>query len=159
MNRFRIRLATSSDLHQICIIEDDSFPAPYPPALLERLLQQYPDTFFAAADSSGKLVGYCVSALEGKLAHLISIAVLREHRRNGVGSTLLQNLITFSERHGVEELWLEVNSGNKEAIGLYDKFGFTSVMILENYYSDGSAALRMRLSLNRQVLGVARNRR
>lgn len=104
-------------------------------------------------------MGYCVSALEGKLAHLISIAVLREHRRNGVGSTLLQNLITFSERHGVEELWLEVNSGNKEAIGLYDKFGFTSVMILENYYSDGSAALRMRLSLNRQVLGVARNRR
>lgn len=78
---------------------------------------------------------------------------------NGVGSALLQNAIMLSGRYGVEELWLEVNLGNTEAIGLYEKFGFTRVMILENYYSDGSAALRMRLSLNRQVLKVARNRR
>jgi ribosomal-protein-alanine N-acetyltransferase len=155
LNRFHIRLAKSTDLHEINIIEDDSFPAPYPPALLERLLQQYPDTFLVAADGSRKLAGYCVFALEGKLVHLISIAVLPGHRRNGVGSALLQNLIMFSKRHDVKELWLEVNLGNKEAIRLYEKFGFARAMILENYYSDGSAALRMRLSLDMQGLRVA----
>lgn len=108
---------------------------------------------------SGELVGYCVSSLEGRLAHLISIAVLREHRGIGVATALLQGLIARLERDGVDELWLEVNTGNEEAIILYEKFGFTRTMILENYYSDGSPALRMRLSLNKQAVRMESNKR
>ncbi len=93
------------------------------------------------------------------MAHLISIAVIREHQRSGVGTALLENLIMLLRRHAIEELWLEVNLENKGAIELYENFGFARVMILENYYSNGSAALRMRLSLSRHVLKVARNRR
>jgi ribosomal protein S18 acetylase RimI-like enzyme len=43
---------------------------------------------------------------------------------------------------------LEVNTSNEEAVRFYEGFGFTRVMILENYYSDGSPALRMRLALD-----------
>jgi ribosomal protein S18 acetylase RimI-like enzyme len=48
---------------------------------------------------------------------------------------------------GIEELWLEVKSGNEEAVGLYTKLGFIIVSVLPEYYSDGSDALRMRKSL------------
>jgi len=93
------------------------------------------------------------------MAHLISIAVLTESRRKGVASALVRDLIEYLEARRVDELWLEVKQGNKEAIRLYEKFGFAKVMILENYYSDGSPALRMRMSLKKQVLKVVRNQR
>lgn len=145
----------------ICLIEDDAFPSPerFPPSLFKSLLQEHANSFLVAEEASGKHVGYCVSALEGSNAHLISIAVLREHRRRGVGSTLLQNLMARLEHRGVDELWLEVNTGNEGAITLYEKIGFARMMILENYYSDGSPALRMRLSLNKQALRAERDKR
>jgi len=85
---------------------------------------------------------------------LISIAVVTEGRRKGVATALLKNLIEYLEAHRVEELWLEVKQNNKEAIKLYEKFDFAGIMVLENYYSDGSAALRMRRSFKKQVVKV-----
>lgn len=159
LNRYRIRTASLRDLHEICIIEDDSFPDPYPAFLFKRLLRDYSGTFYVATDDAGKLVGYCVSSLSGKSAHLISICVLREHRRNGVASALLHGLIRDLELRGVEELWLEVNPENTEAICLYGKFGFKKVMVLQDYYSDGSPALKMRSVLRTSVPELAKSER
>ncbi len=145
-------------MHAVSLIEDDSFPSPYPPELFKRLLQEHGDSFFIA-EISAQLVGYCLAARDGRFAHLISIAVLREHRRKGVANELLRHLLEYLARHRVDELWLEVNTANKEAIGLYETLGFARMMILENYYSDGAPALRMRLALNRVVLREERKRR
>ncbi len=151
LKRFRIRTALRSDLRAVSLIEDDSFTSPYPPELFKKLLQEHGDSFFIAEEGSGKTVGYCLATRDGRFAHLISIAVLHEHRRKGVARALLQQLVEYLARHGVDELWLEVNAGNKEAIELYQRFGFLKMMILENYYSDGAHALRMRLGLNKEV--------
>ena len=43
---------------------------------------------------------------------------------------------------------MEVNTANDEAVKFYEGLGFNRVMIIENYYSDGSHALRMRLVLD-----------
>lgn len=122
-------------------------------------MEEIGKVFLVAEEASDKLVGYCVSSLEGRMAHLISIAVLTKSRRKGVATSLVRDLIEYLEARRVDELWLEVKQGNKEAIKLYEKFGFAKVMILENYYSDGSPALRMRMSLRKQVLKVERNQR
>lgn len=159
MKNLRIRPASPADLPGICLIEDNSFSDPYPRYLLERLLEEIGNGFLVAEEAPDKLVGYCVSSIEGRMAHLISIAVLTESRRKGVASALVRDLIEYLEARRVDELWLEVKQGNKEAIRLYEKFGFAKVMILENYYSDGSPALRMRMSLKKQVLKVVRNQR
>ena len=89
---------------------------------------------------------------------MISIAVLGDHRRRGVATMLLQSLVSHLEHDGVDELWLEVNTRNEGAITLYEKIGFAKMMILENYYSDGSPALRMRLSLNKRILRPEREK-
>jgi len=159
LKNLRIRSALSADLEGICQIEDDSFSDPYPRHLLKRLLREIGNGFLVAEETPGRLVGYCVSSIEGRLAHLISIAVLIEDRRKGVATALLRSLIEHLETRPVDELWLEVKQGNKEAIGLYERFGFAGVMILENYYSDGSQALRMRMSLRKQVPKAERKQR
>ena len=47
----------------------------------------------------------------------------------------------------VRELRLEVKQGNTEAIKLYEGLGFRQVNFIENYYEDGSPALKMRFTL------------
>jgi ribosomal-protein-alanine N-acetyltransferase len=154
----RIKRATESDLPKIVLIENSSFDQPYPFDMLKKLLQQYGDSFLVA-EESGKLVGYCSASMKGGSAHLISIGVLREYRRRGVGTSLLKHLIRFLRKGGVDELWLEVKSENKEAVSLYEKFGFERLNIVEDYYSDGSAALRMRLGLDKHVMTMEGGRR
>lgn len=146
MNDVHVRRATRNDLESICQIEDDSFSEPYPRALMVRLLRVHPTGFLVAEISSGLVVGYCVCSKEGKLAHLLSIGVLREYRRRKVATSLIQALLAQLGSR-IRELWLEVNTANREAVKFYEGFGFRRVMIIENYYSDGSPALRMRLAL------------
>ncbi|MDR3624342.1 MAG: N-acetyltransferase [Chlamydiales bacterium] len=64
-----------------------------------------------------------------KVAHqcLFSIIVEKEHRRKGVGTLLLNNIIHLAkEQFRLDYLYLEVYEGNP-AITLYDKFGFKEV--------------------------------
>ena len=147
LNSVRIRRATQGDLEGICRIEDDSFTEPYPHNLLAKLLRDCPDNFFVAEATPRNLVGYCVASQDGNIAHLISIGVLREYRRRGVGTELTQALIG-SLGSAVGELRLEVKQGNTEAIQLYEGLGFRQVNFIENYYGDGSPALKMWLTLN-----------
>lgn len=147
LNSVHIRLASRRDLEAICRIEDDSFTEPYPPSLLAKLLRGYPDSFLVAEAPRKTIVGYCVASEEGNLAHLISIGVLREYRRRGVGTELIQALLG-SLGSAVRELRLEVKQGNTEAIKLYEDLGFRQVDFIENYYKDGSPALKMQLTLN-----------
>jgi ribosomal-protein-alanine N-acetyltransferase len=143
----QIRPALLSDLVAVCQIETDSFDQPYPRFLIDKLLRENSGRFFVASDRSGRLVGYCVASAKGRLAHLISVAVLRDQRRKGIGTGLLETLIRYLIEQHIEELWLEVKLSNQEAIALYTKLGFSRLSVVSNYYSDGAAALRMRLSL------------
>jgi ribosomal-protein-alanine N-acetyltransferase len=115
--------------------------------LLAKLLRDYPDSFLVAEATPETIVGYCVASHEGGSAHLISIGVLREYRRRGIGRELIQALLG-NLSSAVAELRLEVKQGNTEAIKLYQGLGFREVNCIENYYEDGSPALKMRLTLN-----------
>ena len=145
MANFKFRRAVNEDLLEISRIEEGTFPNPYPHFLMERLIQDFPETFLVASDQSGGIAGYCVSSVEGTSAHLISIAVVKNLRRKGIATELLKNQLVLLEGHGVQELWLEVSTKNREAIDLYLKLGFSKTGVVEHYYSDGSAALKMRL--------------
>ena len=154
LSRFIVRTATANDLPLISTIEADSFTDPYPPALMERLQRDNPENFLVAENNSSKVVGYCVASEKRPFAHLISIGVLREYRRKGVGVVLLETLLAWLNQRRVQELWLEVKAGNGAAMKLYEHFGFEIVQRIENYYSDGSPAIRMRLLMKeRKVWG------
>jgi ribosomal-protein-alanine N-acetyltransferase len=143
----QIRPATQNDLHEISHIEETCFPNPYPPFLIDKLIHDNPDTFIVAVDESGRIVGYCIVLVDGTFAHLISIAVVHNNRRKGIATSLLKEQLTYLKEHNVQQLWLEVSAKNKEAIPLYLKLGFTKAETIQHYYSDGSAALRMRNDL------------
>ncbi len=91
-----------------------------------------------------------IDALKSQLAeerpvgHLISIAVLKEYRRRGVGSALLSKTIDVMKNvYKVDAIYLEVRVSNTPAIRLYEKFGFKKARIWRGYYRDGEDAYIM----------------
>jgi len=147
LNPIRIRLAKPADLYAIYHIEESSFSEPYPHSLLSKLLRDFPNSYLVAEIDRGTIVGYCVASDDGDFAHLISIGVLLKYRRRGVGTALIQELLE-KLRLRVRELRLEVNQRNAEAIKLYEDLGFKRTSVIENYYADGSPAVKMELTIH-----------
>ncbi len=79
-----------------------------------------------------------------RVGHVISIAVLQEHRRRGIGSALMREALKiFEEKYDVDSVYLEVRVSNQPAINMYEKFGFVKARIIRGYYRDGEDAYVM----------------
>jgi len=141
---FSIRAASVMDLAEIYVVETASFTKDaYPSSLLKKLVLD-PQAIFIVLVNKAEIVGYCVSKRNNTSSHLISAAVLPDHRRRGAASRMLKELLAASYQRGIREMFLEVRTDNVRAIRLYRRFGFTDIGVTPSYYSDGSAALRMR---------------
>jgi len=79
--------------------------------------------------------------------HIISIAVRRNVRRQGIGELLLRKVLHESRNYKFDEVTLEVRKSNTAAKKLYNKYGFQSVGVRKRYYTDNfEDALVMTLS-------------
>ena len=58
------------------------------------------------------------------LVNVHDVAVLASHRGRGVGQALLAQVEQLARRLGACKLTLEVLSGNRQAMGLYERCGF-----------------------------------
>ncbi len=79
--------------------------------------------------------------------HVISIAVLPQHQRRGVGRALVQEAMEAMIRYKAKECFLEVRASNTAAVNLYQKFGFEIIRTLNGYYADGEDAYLMAIKL------------
>jgi len=68
--------------------------------------------------------------------HLRNIGVHSDYRSKGIASILIRKMIEISRQKGVVWSTLEVRRSNKNAIQLYEKFGFTQNGIRPFYYRD-----------------------
>ena len=66
----------------------------------------------------------------------ISISVKKDYWRNGIGSAVMEELIRFAKEHGtIKNISLGVKASNKNAIRMYEKFGFKKVGVHKNYFN------------------------
>ena len=118
----------------------------YPRGLIELLCDRCGSTSFLAF-YCGAAVGYVIACLEpGCRGHIISIGVLPEYRRRGIGRALLCEALRALRGACAEKVYLEVREDNDVAIRLYTSTGFKVVEYLPRYYSDGGGAYRMVLT-------------
>jgi len=94
------------------------------------------------------LVGYLIAHVVIDEAHIVSIGVAPEWRRQGVGSVLLTEALDALRQRGVAVVTLEVRVSNTAARSLYHRGGFEAVGRRKEYYSNnGEDAVIMRRSL------------
>jgi ribosomal-protein-alanine N-acetyltransferase len=78
-----------------------------------------------------------------KKGHIVSVAVLPEHQRKGIGKALAEKTLEGMINYGVGEIYLEVRIGNQPAIVLYKKLNFKVIRRIIGYYRDGEDAYVM----------------
>jgi len=67
-------------------------------------------------------------------AEINTIVVGPQARRRGVGQALMENVLLYLQKQGVNRLLLEVACDNEAAIALYRKLGFAEIGRRREYY-------------------------
>jgi ribosomal protein S18 acetylase RimI-like enzyme len=82
--------------------------------------------FFVVAELAGQLVGYAFATMhfDGRLIHLVRIAVLPERQGQAIGVRLLAEVIGFAHLRGAGVVTLNTQAHNRGAQRLYEWFGF-----------------------------------
>ncbi|MCI4456914.1 MAG: ribosomal protein S18-alanine N-acetyltransferase [Desulfurococcaceae archaeon] len=155
---YKIReIDIEKDLDQVIKINMISLPEHYPEFFWREIAQMW-QKIFLVAEIEGKIVGYMMNRIEYdegffkgdivRRGHVISIAVLPEYRRRGIGrSLMIEGMRRMKEYYNADEVILEVRVSNTPAIELYKKLGFKVVRIIPRYYRDGEDAYLMAKAL------------
>lgn len=92
---------------------------------------------FAAIAYQGKLpVGFVLCWLIEDQCDLLSMGVLPDYRRDGVGVMLLQYAMENAARLGAAAMVLEVNIRNEAAQTLYESYEFEKFSVRKDYYNN-----------------------
>ena len=155
---FNIRVFTTDDLERVMEINKTCLPENYTTYFYRDLYKRYPQTFLVA-EVDGEIQGYVLCRIEKgfskvgrmlpvRLCHIVSIAVMVEHRRMGMGSDLLVEAMKQSVKHyDASECYLEVRVSNDAAVELYNKLEFLKVKRNYGYYMDGEDAWMMAVDI------------
>ncbi|MDP3130598.1 MAG: ribosomal protein S18-alanine N-acetyltransferase [Bacillota bacterium] len=84
--------------------------------------------------------------IDTPLAQIINIYIVPEQQRAGLGTFLIEFVLTLLKSRGCNTLTLEVRPTNAAAIAFYQKFGFTKMTVRKQYYEDGEDADLMLLN-------------
>jgi ribosomal-protein-alanine N-acetyltransferase len=95
------------------------------------------------AESGGNVAGFILAELAPDEGHIVTLDVLEEHRRQGIGSLLLSAAEEEMISRGGRRMVLETATTNAAAIALWQKHGYGQLGIMENYYGAGQDAFRM----------------
>ncbi len=158
VNGYVIRRCAYDDLNSVISINLKTLPEHYTEYFFESLLREIPEAFIIA-EINNMVVGYIMCKLEFgfsnfrklgfvKKGHVVSIALLQEHRGKNIGEALMMEGINgISTRKG-DEIYLEVRTSNGPAISLYQKLGFQIKSVLKSDYRDGEDANLMALEIS-----------
>lgn len=94
--------------------------------------------FGAVCPATGMLIGYSGFWLISDEAHITTLAVHPEKRRQHVGERLLINNIIEARLRNANWLTLEVRVSNEAAQHLYYKYAFRRIGVRRRYYQDNS---------------------
>ena len=101
------------------------------------------NSHFVVAKNNNEIVGFAGLKVIVDEADIMNIVVKKTFRHNGIGSILLENLISYAMDNNLKTITLEVNEHNLSAIRLYDKFNFDHIGIRKKYYNGKSDAIIM----------------
>lgn len=128
-----LRPMTSADLPGVLAIERQVQFAPWSEKLFVDGLERGHDCR-VAADDGGAVHGFSVVQYILDEAHLLNIAVDPGSQGKGIGRRLLTALTEEAAGKSSSTVFLEVRSGNANAIRMYQMAGFNEIGLRKNYY-------------------------
>jgi ribosomal-protein-alanine N-acetyltransferase len=115
-------------LHQLCFLED-----PWDAEAIEQIMG-IPGFFGRVGWAKTAPVGFALALALGEEAEIVSLGILPDHRRCGIGSAILDAVCREARLRGAKSVVLEMASDNEAARALYAGRGFKVVGRRRNYY-------------------------
>jgi ribosomal-protein-alanine N-acetyltransferase len=132
----KIELMNNDHIEGVMVVENISFTVPWSMDAFFQEVNQNEFAIYFVALLENKVVGYAGVWVVCDEGHITNIAVHPDFRRKGIGSLLMQKLITHAREHDVAVMTLDVRAGNDAAKNMYAKFGFKKSGLRKEYYSD-----------------------
>jgi [ribosomal protein S18]-alanine N-acetyltransferase len=162
---FRTRDFRRADFETLWRIDQTCFDPQLAYSRLElAFYMRRPGAFTLVAEAEGaeapgngrtrrRIVGFIVAEARGRSSHIITIDVVAEARRGGIGSALLLAAEKRLQQAGVVVVELETPVNNATAIRFYKEMGYFVEKTVTGYYSNQMDALVMRKELEEAVAG------
>ena len=137
-----ISTASLRDMRQVMRLERVCFGVDAWPVLDVMSVLVWPGMVRLRATLDRKLIGLITAepVWRDGISMITTIGVVPDHRRLGVGSALLAGCESLLPG---EKIRLTVREDNQPAIRLYEKFHYTYLTKVPNYYRDGRSGLVM----------------
>jgi ribosomal-protein-alanine N-acetyltransferase len=134
---FAIEALEEGDLRFLPALHEEDFSRPWSEHEFASLLEQEPVFGFAAwavGQRKQGPAGFVLARLVAGEGEILTIAVARKFRRQGLGRDLMEAVLRELHAERAEELFLEVDETNVAAIALYRRLGFKEVARRPGYY-------------------------
>ena len=142
--------ATPLDAGLLVALHKSCFPRPWDEAAMATFIAS-PDTLCLLGsindDTERAPAGFLIARKAADEAELLTLAVVPERRRAGVGRALLTAAMAMLGESGAKQLFLEVEEGNDAAVELYRSLGATAIGRRARYYEHGADAAIFSLAL------------
>ena len=126
---------TPSLVKEVAAIEAMCFSEPWSEQAYLEACEKEDYAYIVAVSDEGKALGMCGLIIGPYEAEVMNVAVHPEYRGQKISNRLMEALLDLGQTKGVSEYTLEVRTGNKAAIHLYEKFGFVGEGIRPNFYN------------------------
>lgn len=130
------RKMKTADLSQVIVIERASFSLPWSEGSFRSDLTSNTAARLLVAEQASRVIGYVGYWMIVDEAHVSTLAVAPDDRRQGIGRALLRAAWTSAVAEGAREMTLEVRASNHAAQELYRGIGFLEVGRRRRYYQD-----------------------
>jgi ribosomal-protein-alanine N-acetyltransferase len=132
-----------ADLKSLVEIEKACFAVPWEENLIAADLNGEGNSVYLKASFKDIVVGYGVLGQNGRLAHLMNIAVLPEYRRQGVALQIMAAFDVLAGDWLCKRMCLEVRASTTGARTFYASIGFVYSSRIKGYYNDGEDAIML----------------
>ncbi len=142
-----IRKMTVGDVPVVSQLDRISFSLPWPEhSFRYEVTENRAAHCFVAETGDRQVVAMLVMWLIMDEAHIATVAVRPDFRRQGIGARILTEALQEAYAGGARWAFLEVRKGNEAAQAMYRKFGFKVTGRRPGYYKDnGEDAILMTL--------------
>jgi ribosomal-protein-alanine N-acetyltransferase len=141
-----IRRMTLEDVPAVHEIDTLSFSLPWTERSFRFEMTENPASRGWVTEVDGRISAMLVMWFIVDEAHIATIAVHPDFRRQGIGEQILIHALRAVQEEGARRAFLEVRAGNAAAQAMYLKYGFVVVGVRLHYYRDNNEdALLMNL--------------
>ena len=144
-----IQAASADQAALLASLHARAFDKAWSPEAVSKIMDN-PAVFALVSQGHATAQGFAMAWTAAGDSELLTVAVLPEARRCGLGASLVQAAAVAAAARGARAMNLEVAEDNVSARSLYEKLGFTTSGRRPGYYANANGwidAITMRLTL------------